>query len=71
MENMEAAGRKEFFVEYFFCSGINAECFFPFVSLRHRQSDEETSVDGSGNVGRLLERFDFHIHACHLHQFSE
>ena len=28
----------------------NAECFFPFVSLRDRQSDEETCVDGGGNV---------------------
>jgi len=28
----------------------NAECFFPFVSLRDRQSDEEKCVDGSGNV---------------------
>ena len=28
----------------------NAECFVSFVSLRDRQSDEETCVDGSGNV---------------------
>ena len=28
----------------------NAECFFPFISLRDRQSDEETCVDGGGNV---------------------
>ena len=28
----------------------NAECFFPFVSLRDRQSDGETCVDGSGNM---------------------
>ena len=33
-----------------FCSRDNAECFFPFVSLRDRQGDEETCVDGSGNV---------------------
>ena len=31
----------------------NVEFFFPFVSLRDRQSDEETCVDGSGNVGWL------------------
>jgi len=24
--------------------------FFPFVSLRDRQGEEETSVDGSGNM---------------------
>jgi len=28
----------------------NTEGFFSFVSLRDKQSDEETSVDGSGNV---------------------
>jgi len=28
----------------------NAECFFSFVSLRDRQGDEETCVDGSGNL---------------------
>ena len=28
----------------------NAECSFSFVSLKDRQSDEETCVDGSGNV---------------------
>ena len=28
----------------------NAECFFPFVSLRDRQSDEETCVNRSRNV---------------------
>ena len=33
----------------------NAECFFPFVSLRERQSDEETCVDGSGNLWWLLD----------------
>ena len=28
----------------------NAECFFPFVFLRDRRSDEETCMDESGNV---------------------
>jgi hypothetical protein len=28
----------------------NTECFVSFVSLRDRQGDEETCVDGSGNV---------------------
>ena len=28
----------------------NVECFFSFVSLRNRQSDEEACVDGGGNV---------------------
>ena len=31
--------------------------FFPFVSLRDRQGDEETCVDGSGNVWGILEVF--------------
>ncbi|PUU81283.1 hypothetical protein B9Z19DRAFT_1077472 [Tuber borchii] len=33
----------------------NTECFFSFVSLRDRQDDGKTCVDGSGNVWCLLD----------------
>ena len=36
--------------EAFFLFRDNGECFFSFVSLRNRQSDEETCVNGGGNV---------------------
>jgi len=47
MESMEATGMKEVFVMHFFCSGQHR--MFLFSSLRDRQSDEETCVEGSGN----------------------
>ena len=34
----------------FILFGDNAKCFFSFVSLRDRRSDEEKCVDRSGNV---------------------
>jgi len=33
----------------------SAGCFFSFVSLRDRQSDEEIRVEGSGSVWWLLD----------------
>ena len=34
----------------FFCLRDNAKCFLSFCFLRGGQGEEETSVDGSGNV---------------------
>ena len=47
---MKATGMKGSFCGVFLLFRDNAECFFPFVSLRDRQNDEETCVDESGNV---------------------
>ena len=47
---MKAMEMKDVFVMHFFLFRDNTECFCSFVSLRDRQSDEETCVDGSGNV---------------------
>ena len=39
--------------------------FFPFVSLGDREGEEETSVNGSGNVWPISEgceeHFNFHV----------
>ena len=52
MESMKATGMKRKFLwcMIFLLFRDSAECFFPFVSLRVRQSNEETCVDESGNV---------------------
>ena len=52
MESMEAMGMKGSFLwsVFSFCLRIMQNVFFPFVSLRDRRSEEETCVDGSGNV---------------------
>ena len=56
---MKATGmkRKSLWCMTFLLFRDSAECFFPFVSLRLGQSDEETYVDESGKrvviLGRL------------------
>ena len=51
MESIEATGMKGSFLwSFFFCLRIIQNVFFPFVSLRDRRIEEETCVDGSGNV---------------------
>ena len=48
---MRATGTKGSFLwSVFFCLRITQNVFFPFVSLRDRRSEEETCVDGSGNM---------------------
>ena len=53
-DNAEHGGygnERKFIVEcFFFCLRIIRNVYFPFVSLRDRRSEEETCVDGSGNV---------------------
>ena len=50
MESMKATGMKGSFCGVSFVQGITQNVFFPFFPWRDRQGDEETCVDGSGNV---------------------
>ena len=43
-------GNKGSLCDAFLLFRDNAECLFSFVSLKDRQSDVETCVDGSENV---------------------
>ena len=45
----EGYGNEGSLCDVFLLFRDNAECFFSFVCLRDRQSDEETYVNGSGD----------------------
>ena len=50
----EGYGNEGSFCGVFLCSEITQNVSFPFVSLRDRQSDEETCVDGGVRIVGML-----------------